>query len=122
MESTTRGPSRQSGDRSLAPDNAGDIIGTKLGNILTNDIHEVFNYSYISYILLLSTVYHSRNILYIYIQQSTGSYSQTRGENGKELQHQYQVLPGRMTNHAGDAAQSPIQARKKSATKLEKAG
>jgi hypothetical protein len=27
-----------------------------------------------------------------------------------------------MTNHAGDAAQSPIQARKKSATKLEKAG
>lgn len=28
---------------------------------------------------------------YIYIQQSTGSYSQTRGENGKELQHQYQV-------------------------------
>ena len=83
MESTTRGPSRQSGDRSLAPDNAGDIIGTKLGNILTNDIHEVFNYSYISYILLLSTVYHSRNILYIYIYISNNQRDHIPKQEGK---------------------------------------
>jgi hypothetical protein len=81
----------------------------------------VFNYSYISYILLLSTVYHSRNILYIYPTINGIIFPNKRGK-WKRAATPVPSLPGRMTNHAGDAAQSPIQARKKSATKLEKAG
>ena len=122
VESTTRGPSRQSGDRSLAPDNAGDMIGTSYWGIywpmISMRCSIIITYYYWVLYIILETYIHGYIYIYVYIQQSTGSYSQTRGENGKELQPPVPSLPGRMTNHAGDAAQSPIQARKKSATKL----
>lgn len=94
VESTTRGPSRQSGDRSLAPDNAGDMIGTSYWGIywpmISMRCSIIITYYYWVLYIILETYIHG----YIYMYTSNNQRDHIPKQEGKmekSCNHQYQV-------------------------------